>query len=333
MGGMPSLSRKMTMLRYLDIRLYALVLCLILGLSAALSGFFLERVAVQNYEEELAAPVLFDVSGPEGYSYVRLQYLTDSFVEHVKSKKQYYFGFDFMFRPYIISMKGELPENLKELMEYTYSDGLLEPPAPVDVYGFGEPIQSELMGYARESYSLMWEETQIPMTMEEMSGIVGNYYLDAEPRTFLEQYPMGLLFYAVPAVLLAGAVFCGILYRRRLKGQDRRLAGRYEELAEADRELAGAGAYIKGMRVYLTEHFIISASYQFEAVSYARLQQAKYSSGMVIGVTEDGIAHILAAGQKCRTYGAALAGEINRRIGMQGCSLSPEHGDMEKITE
>ena len=59
MGGMPSLSRKMTMLRYLDIRLYALVLCLILGLSAALSGFFLERVAVQNYEEELAAPVLF----------------------------------------------------------------------------------------------------------------------------------------------------------------------------------------------------------------------------------------------------------------------------------
>ncbi|MFR6217562.1 MAG: hypothetical protein ACLUKO_11440 [Enterocloster bolteae] len=50
-------------------------------------------------------------------------------MEHVKSRNRYYFGFDFMFRPYIISMKGELPENLKELMEYTYSDGLEEPPA------------------------------------------------------------------------------------------------------------------------------------------------------------------------------------------------------------
>ena len=320
MEDMPALSRKMTMLRYMDVRLYAMVLCLILGLTAALSGFLLERAAAQNYEEELASPVLFDASEPERYSYVRLQYLTDSFVEHVKSRNRYYFGFDFMFRPYIISMKGELPENLKELMEYTYSDGLEEPPAPVDVCGFGEPIQSELMGYARESYSLM-------------SDIVGNYYLDAVPRTFLEQYPLGLLFYVVPAVLLAGAAVCGILYGRRLKAQNRRLAGRLGELAQADRELAAAGEYVKGMKVYLTEHFVISASYQFEAVPYARLKQAEYSSGMVIGITEDGFAHILAAGRKCRPLGAMLAGEINRRMGRCACSPEPASEDMEKIIE
>lgn len=81
MEDMPALSRKMTMLRYMDVRLYAMVLCLILGLTAALSGFLLERAAAQNYEEELASPVLFDASEPERYSYVRLQYLTDSFVE------------------------------------------------------------------------------------------------------------------------------------------------------------------------------------------------------------------------------------------------------------
>ena len=189
------------------------------------------------------------------------------------------------------------------------------------------------MGYARESYSLMWEETQIPMTMEEMSDIVGNYYLDAVPRTFLEQYPLGLLFYVVPAVLLAGAAVCGILYGRRLKAQNRRLAGRLGELAQADRELAAAGEYVKGMKVYLTEHFVISASYQFEAVPYARLKQAEYSSGMVIGITEDGFAHILAAGRKCRPLGAMLAGEINRRMGRCACSPEPASEDMEKIIE
>ncbi|MFR6217563.1 MAG: hypothetical protein ACLUKO_11445 [Enterocloster bolteae] len=107
---------------------------------------------------------------------------------------------------------------------------------------------------------------------------------------------LGLLFYVVPAVLLAGAAVCGILYGRRLKAQNRRLAGRLGELAQADRELAAAGEYVKGMKVYLTEHFVISASYQFE-VPYARLKQAEYSSGMVIGITEDGFAHILAAGR------------------------------------
>lgn len=40
MEDMPALSRKMTMLRYMDVRLYAMVLCLILGLTAALSGFY-----------------------------------------------------------------------------------------------------------------------------------------------------------------------------------------------------------------------------------------------------------------------------------------------------
>ena len=48
MEDMPALSRKMTMLRYMDVRLYAMVLCLILGLTAALSGFLLERVAWQR---------------------------------------------------------------------------------------------------------------------------------------------------------------------------------------------------------------------------------------------------------------------------------------------
>ena len=99
-------------------------------------------------------------------------------------------------------------------MEYTYSDGLEEPPAPVDVCGFGEPIQSELMGYARESYSLMWEETQIPMTMEEMSDIVGNYYLDAVPRTFWNSIPWDCCFtwcrqYFWPVRLSAGFYTAG----------------------------------------------------------------------------------------------------------------------------
>ena len=40
MEDMPALSRKMTMLRYMDIRLYAMVLCLILG-AAGIANMWL----------------------------------------------------------------------------------------------------------------------------------------------------------------------------------------------------------------------------------------------------------------------------------------------------
>ena len=63
------------------------------------------------------------------------------------------------------------------------------------------------------------------MTMEEMSDIVGNYYLDAVPRTFLEQYPLGLLFYVVPAVLLAGAAVVRDFIRQAAEGPEQ-TAGR-----------------------------------------------------------------------------------------------------------
>lgn len=308
------MSPRMNRLRYWDIRLLAGILCLMMGLTAALSGALLGQVARQNYEEELKTPAPFDPLAPNGYSYVRLQYLTGIFVENVKSTDRYCFGFDFMFRPYIIAVRGELPKELQELMDYTYSDGDQTPPDPVDVCGYGEAIKTELMGYARESYSLMWEETQLPMTMEEMSGIVGDYYLDTVPRTFLKQYPMALLFYAVPILLLACSFLCLLSYVRRIRAQSRRLRGHDEDLAAADRELMEASEYRKRTRIYLTEHFIVSGSCQFEVVPYERLRQVEYQAGVVIGVTGDGYAHILAGGRRCRRLGELLVQDIKGRM-------------------
>ena len=209
-----------------------------------------------------------------------------------------------MFRPYIISMKGELPENLKELMEYTYSDGLEEPPALVDVCGFWRAYPIRAYGVCER---ILQPDVGGDSDSHDDGGDVrysGKLLSGCSAQDILEQYPLGLLFYVVPAVLLAGAAVCGILYGRRLKAQNRRLAGRLGELAQADRELAAAGEYVKGMKVYLTEHFVISASYQFEAVPYARLKQAEYSSGMVIGMNGGRICPYPGSRAKMQTLGS-----------------------------
>lgn len=90
MAGGHVLSKKMIGLAYGNRKLMAGILLLILGLSSALAGLMLDQEARRGYREEQNLAVPFDTSEPGGYSYVRLQYLTDSFAEHVKSEENYY---------------------------------------------------------------------------------------------------------------------------------------------------------------------------------------------------------------------------------------------------
>lgn len=311
----PPLSKKMTVLRFRDYRLILGAALLMLGLSAALSCFMLDRGLRREYEEELSRAVLFDSSAPRGYSYIRLQYLTDSFAEHVEDADQYYFGFDLMFRPYIISIRGDLPENLMKLMEYSYADSEAEQPPAVDVRGYGEPIQSELLGYAREAYSLMWEEDQLPVTMEDLTQLVGTYYLDTVPRPYLRRHPEAVMFFMAPVLLLmTGAVFL-LSYIKRLRAQLVRLAGKSGELLAADRELLTAAEYVKGSSIYLTEHFIISSSYQFEVIPYSRIRGLEMMGGYVVAVTDDESVHIVAGGRRSRHFSQRLKEELENLCG------------------
>ena len=312
--GIPSLSRKMNHLRYRDIRLLAGAVLLILGLSSALACLLLDGDLRERYREELNQPVPFQSDQPAGYSYVKLQYLTDSFAEHVKKADDYYFGFDFMFRPYIISVRGELPKELMALMEYTYGDAGAKQPPAVAVYGYGEPVVPELLGYARESYSRLWSESQIPITMEDLSEIVGGYYLDTVPRTYLEQYPRAILFYVLPFLMAAAGGIYMILYFRRLGAQRRRLSGRGGELLAADRELACTEDYAKGAGIYLTEHFVITAAYAFDVIPYTRISRVENTGGLVIIVTEDDHAHIAAGGRRTGQYLEKLNQDLKIRL-------------------
>ncbi|MCB7317887.1 hypothetical protein [Lacrimispora sp. 210928-DFI.3.58] len=315
-SGEQALSGKMLFLRYWDKRLLAAAACLLLGLSSLLAGRLLDVYARAAFANRQARAVMLDSIKPGEYSYVRLQYLTGSFAEHMEKGYHYYFGFDHLLQPYIISMEEEdITPELQALMDYTYSEEEEDTPPVEDVYGYGERIVPELMGYVRDAYSELWsDDMTLPFTMEDLSEIVGDYYLDAVPRSYLQQYPWAVGFYVVPAVILLAGMFCAVSYLRRLKAQKRRLAGREEELFQADRELAFAKEFGKGTSVYLTEHYIISASYQFEVIPYRRLDRLQMSSGLLLGITDEEFAHILAGGRKAKRYMKALEEEITGRM-------------------
>ena len=106
-----------------------------------------------------------------GYSAVEIQYLTDYFAEHIKEGYRLYIGFDSTLKPFILCLEGELPKELQALMDYTYSQEDDPMPETAHISGFCRPLNSEIMGFARDSYSMMWDESeQLPISSDDLPG-------------------------------------------------------------------------------------------------------------------------------------------------------------------
>lgn len=173
-----SVSDKMARLIYAERQLFFGIGLLVLGISGLIGSFFLYRLMESNFHYQLEHPGYFDSYSPAGYSTVNVQYMTEYFAEHIQEKYLLYFGFDSTSKPFILCGEEELPEGLKAILDYTYGDGEDPMPDPVSVSGFCRPLDSEIMGFARDSYSTMWSESeQIPISSDELSTMVGNYYL------------------------------------------------------------------------------------------------------------------------------------------------------------
>lgn len=309
-----SLSEKMTKMIYLRRSLIIGAACLLFGLSFLFGGFFLYDLLQQEYEEQLNHPNYFDSSSPTGYSTVSLQFMTDSFAEHIQEGYLLYFGFDPTLNPVIFCVEGELPEELQALLDYTY-DLEAEDPGIVSIQGFSRPLNSEIMGFARESYSKMWDEKeQLPISAQELSSMVGEYFLDTRPSTFQKEngWAIGIFFF--PLVFLAAGMILLLRYRKELIRCRARMASLTPWIIQADQELSGALPVKKGLPLYLTQHYIITSVYYFNIIPYARIRYLSENLDILMAEMEDESSHILIERFKCRRQYAGLKEELETRI-------------------
>ncbi|MDO5415749.1 MAG: hypothetical protein Q4F29_00995 [Lachnospiraceae bacterium] len=314
------MSKKMLRLRYLEKRLYAGIACLVLGISSLSAGFLLCHIAKQNYEKELKNPGMFDSFSDNGYCSAHLQYLTEYFAEHVKEGYRFYFGFDLASQPYVICMAGEVPEDLQSLIDYTYGTDEMKLPEPVEIAGFCEPLDTEIMGFARDSYSQLWKGSQLPISANQLSEWIGSYYLDIRPRGFWEQNPWAVQLFFIPGLVLTAGVFFLIRYGMKIRDQKKRTADLDELLPLADQELVEQEEFIKGVPVYLTEHYLITASYYFDLIPYDRITRVLESGGYLLAVTPDERAHIVAVKKRCGNGYETLKKELE----MNRCEANME---------
>ncbi len=309
-----SLSEKMTKMIYFRRSLLAGALCLLLGVSSLISGFFLYALLQQEYEEQLGHPNYFDSSAATGYSTVSLQFMTDSFAEHVQEGYLLYFGFDTSLKPVIFSVEGDLPEDLQALLDYTY-DLEAEDPGLISIQGFSRPLNSEIMGFARESYSKMWDEKeQLPISAQELSSMVGEYFLDTRPSTFQKEngWAMGIFFF--PLLFLASGMILLLRYRKELIRCQGRMASFTPWILQADQELSSAAPVKKGLPLYLTEHYLITAVYYFNIIPYAKISYLSENLDILMAEMEDGGNHIVIERFKCRRQYASLKEELEARV-------------------
>lgn len=310
-----SISDKMAKLIYGDRQLFWGLGFLILGLSALMGSFFLYRFMEDSFDYSLKNPGYFDSYTAAGYSSIEVQYMTDSFAEHIQEKYLLYFGFDANSKPFILCGESELPRDLKAIRDYTYGDEVYPIPDPVRVSGYCRPLDSEIMGFARDSYSTMWDEdSQIPISSDELSAMVGNYFLDIRPSSFQKEYPWARGIFFFPAVFLVAGLSGLWRYRRRLKACHRRMEGYSSWISQADGELSQAEAFDKRLPLYLTRNYLITAMYYFEIIPLAQITQLSESLNILTAVTEDGSRHMLMERHKGKKAYDRLKAELENRI-------------------
>lgn len=309
-----SLSDKMAKLVYFRRSLIWGLVCLGLSLSFFLSSLLLYRMLERNYEEMLAHPNYFDSYSSTGYSTITLQFMTDSFAEHIDEGYLLYFGFDTTLKPVIFCVEGDLPGNLQALLDYTYSEEM-EAPGPVEIQGFCRPLNSEIMGFARETYSRLWNENeQLSISAQELSQVVGDYFLDTRPSTFQGEngWAIGLFFF--PLLFFFAGIVLLFRYWKELKRCQKRMDGLSPWLPQAEAELQAAQPVKKGLPLYFTDSFVITSVYYFNLIPYAQISYLSENLDILMAEMKDGQSHIIIERYKCRRQYEQLKEELKARI-------------------
>ncbi|MCI8951116.1 MAG: hypothetical protein HFG49_13945 [Lachnospiraceae bacterium] len=310
-----SLSDKMSKLIYLDRFLFAGAGCLVVGISCLISFLFLYGLAEDRFNKRQMNPAYFDSYTASGYSSTEIQYLTDYFAEHTKEGYRLYMGFDSTLKPFILCSEGDLPAELQALLDYTYGQEDDPLPEAVRISGFCRPLNSEIMGFARDSYSMMWDESeQIPISSDELSDMVGNYYLDIRSFSFQEEYPWSKAVFGFPVLFLFAGVLYLIRYLKRLKACRKRMEGWLEWLPAADREFADAKEFKKGLKIYLTGHYLILAVYYFDMIPLADIEELSENLNILMAVAKDGSNHMIIERHRCRGCYDQLKAELYKKI-------------------
>lgn len=314
-------SDKMMGLLYLDKSLYLGLAGLIVGLSCLLGGIFLYASMKSAYERQLEHPGYFDPFKESGYSAISAQLATDYFAEHVKEGYRLYFGFDSTFEPFIFCADGEATEELQALIDATIEGDGDELPPMLRLSGFCRPLTPEIMGYARDAYSQMWSDETIPISSDELYAMVGDYYLDTRPSSFLVEHSWAMGFFLVPgAILVIGLGFL-FQYRKWIKAQLARMERYREWLPAADRELEQTERFSKRLPLYLTEHFLITAAYSLDVIPYEAIQLFSESGSLLLVTTRDGETHIVADRLRCDGCYDRLLIELHHRQEMAARGL------------
>lgn len=309
-----SLSDKMAKLVYFRRSLIWGLVCLGLSLSFFLSSLLLYRMLEHNYEEMLAHPNYFDSYSSTGYSTITLQFMTDSFAEHMDEGYLLYFGFDTTLKPVIFCVEGDLPGDLQALLDYTYSEEM-EAPGPVEIQGFCRPLNSEIMGFARETYSRLWNENeQLSISAQELSQVVGDYFLDTRPSTFQGEngWAIGLFFF--PLLFFFAGIVLLFRYWKELKRCQKRMEGLSPWLPQAEAEFQAAQPVKKGLPLYFTDNFVITSVYYFNLIPYAQIRYLSENLDILMAEMKDGQNHIIIERYKCRRQYEQLKEELKARI-------------------
>lgn len=135
---------------------------------------------VSGYEKSkqpLPEPVkIINAGNSEVYASVSVQMLTDPFASD--DENEYHFAVDKDNYMCIVVLNNNDAARLKQIMDYTYSEGDVTVPDAITITGRTQSIESDLKEIAIDSYNEMIEDDLL--NEENFEDYMGNIYLDTK---------------------------------------------------------------------------------------------------------------------------------------------------------
>ncbi len=268
-----------------------------IALSFFLAGIGMKLLLNTESQEE---PVEFQVyEGPDIYSSLMAQMMTQEFASDFKETNHYYFAYDEKLLPFIVQVHGNLSEEQLRIQSYLYDESE-EAPEPVAFYGISAPIEEDIRKYAMESYNDMWGQELV--NEANFSDYFGEYYLDTT------KMPVSSTSRMISAVFLCAFMFLLVgtflllwnLNSRKLKRKRATLkAWPEEKLLQLDGQLVNAASLVYGKKLlYLTEDYLVTDGEGLDIIPYKAVGRIYDTSTVkemrLLAETKDGEHHTLA---------------------------------------
>lgn len=232
------------------------------------------------------------------YGQITPLYMSEEFATNYDESIFYCFLLDEQYYPYIVAVYADQMDKYEDLIEYTYYE--VEEPESITLKGTPVEIDSELLGFAVDSYNIFMGTNDV--NEDNINDQLGFYYLDTTVQPSMDN--SATVIFLMMLVVISIIYISNISHLNKSRKRRKETLETYSDhlLVEVDKEINQADVtYFNKQKLYITNNYIVSSYNGLNIIplsnvtriygTYKGIHNMKNNWMYVVVETQDGVKH------------------------------------------